>query len=63
MEHNEIMDKLSNLNINSETAEAIAEDYIQYLYFSTALEFALVVSFIFGLGFFALKLIKMSRTF
>lgn len=48
----ELIQALSNLNINSDSAEIIASEYISYLYFSSVLDAVMIVSLFFAIAYF-----------
>jgi hypothetical protein len=47
----ELIQALSNANINSDSAEIIASKYISYLYFSTLLDVLVLVGFFLAIAY------------
>ena len=58
----ELIQALSNANINSDSAEIIANEYISYLYFSSVLDAVTLVSLLFGIVYFIKILILLLDT-
>ena len=58
----ELIQALSNANINSDSAEIIASEYIGYLYFSSFLDAAILIFLLFGIVYFIKVLIRLLDT-
>lgn len=61
MNNTELLQALSNININSETAVEVVEIYCQYTLYESAIEFASQLAFIgiiAAFGWFVVHLIK-----